>query len=367
MSSVLYIVVKRSSIPHQCCTSSALSVVHLRMISPAVKAEAIQKGLRTLQLMPDWATMLFARQRFLPAASELGKARVGFSEEELREFTVPGCAKVRELMVQFVRNGGKIADISIGDGQFLDLVHVHLPSVLKSAIGQQTGHCQRTNLPVSKVQQFIIHQHLANDLGFFYNFYTEVLPDESVLIHQLFKVAEDASVAIDVEYLLSLSESEVAMIEALPKRIVVTISESADKEVGDPGFIRDIELFGNMGRDTDQVETSFKQLMVRFAGLGEATIESMLPANYGKVKVSRDPISGRVRWEAEQIASSSSDADPLGAGDTDGNQQSAEDAGTGDADSSATFEDTDPVEDTDADHVSAITSQVASLNLDVMD
>ena len=75
-----------------------------------------------------------------------------------------------------------------------------------------------------------------------------------------------------------------------------TIEESADKTPTDPGYIRDISMFGNEGRDTAEVEVAFKQLLVRFCGFAEATIESMLPDNYVSVRISRDSASGEAQW-----------------------------------------------------------------------
>ena len=39
----------------------------------------------------------------------------------------------------------------------------------------------------------------------------------------------------------------------------------------------------------DVIEDSFKQVLVCFCGLGGTTIESMLPVNYDKIKISKDP------------------------------------------------------------------------------
>ena len=81
--------------------------------------QAVQKGLRLLELLLNWATMLFTRQRFMHAAMTLGKVRIGFSEDELREWTVTGCSVVKGRMMEFMQAWGHIADIHLSTDQFL--------------------------------------------------------------------------------------------------------------------------------------------------------------------------------------------------------------------------------------------------------
>ena len=248
---------------------------------------------------------------------------------------------------------GSIANIRLRDADFLKLVHQDLPVWLKNSIQQQTQHAQRTPLSVAKVQELMIVQHFVNDLGFLFNFYTENDGDQKFL-HQLVKVREDPSINISIDYLLSLSESDVAYLEPAPKRIIITISESADKEPGDEGYVRDINLYGNMGADTDVIEDAFKQVLVRFCGLGETTIESMLPVNYDKVKISKDPATGGIRWEYAGASTSSDQAT---------NQPSAQDADVEPIDADIEeVDETDPVDETDA-----VNGQLSSMNLNDMD
>ena len=148
----------------------------------------------------------------------------------------------------------------------------------------------------------------------------------------------------------------------MPTRIVFTIAESADKHPIDPGFVRDIQLYGNCGLDTDQVEAAFKTLMVRFCGLSEATIESMLPRNYSSVRISRDIVSGGLKWECASERDSSDapqGTDPVEASvDVDGPS----------ADSMGEVDDTDLVEDTDQSVlVGSVINELDSLDLNDMD
>ena len=180
-------------------------------------------------------------------------------------------------------------------------------------------------------------QHCVNDLGYFFNFYTEN-DNGQELIHQLVKVPEDPSININLDYLLLLSASDIAYLEAAPKRTIITISESADKKPGDEGYVRDVNLYGNMGADIEIIEDAFKQVLVRFCGLGETTIESMLPGNYDKVKISKHPVTGGIHWEYNGPNNSSDQA---------ANQPSAQDANVEQTDADMQeAEETDAVEDT---------------------
>ena len=241
---------------------------------------------------------------------------------------------------------------------------------MKDTVSRQPAHCQRVNLPMSKVVPLMLAQHCANDLGYFSNFHTEVQSDQSVILWQLFKVAEDAHVKIDLEYLVSLTPEEGAAVEEMPKRIVFTIAESADMHPIDPGFVRDIQLYGNCGLDTDQVEAAFKTLMVRLCGLSETTIESMLPRDYSSVRISRDIVSGGLKWEYE-AERDSSDA-PQGTDPVDTGSHSQQDAPVDvdgpSVDSKGEVEDTDPVEDTDQSvPVESVINELESLDLNEMD
>ena len=137
-------------------------------ITPEVFAQAVQKGCRLAQMLPDWAAMMLMRQKFLAAAVSMGKDRVGLSEEELRDVSEEGAATVKRAMMTFVQAGGKLADVNIGVAQFVHLVNITIPSVMKYAVSLQAAHCQKVNLPVSKVVQLMLAQHCANGLGCFY-------------------------------------------------------------------------------------------------------------------------------------------------------------------------------------------------------
>ena len=190
------------------------------------------------------------------------------------------------------------------------------------------------------------------------------------MLHQLFQVAEDVSVKIALEYVLSLTPEEGSAVEEMPKRIVFTIAESADMHPIDPVFVRDIQLYGNCGLDTDQVEAAFKTLMVRLCGLSETTIESMLPRDNSSVRISRDIVSGGLNWEyeAERDSSDAPQAtDPVDTG-SHSQQDAPVDVDGPSADSMGEVEDTDPVEDTDQSvPVESVINELESLDLSAMD
>ena len=66
----------------------------------------------------------------------------------------------------------------------------------------------------------------------------------------------------------------------------------------------------------EAVEEAFKQFLVRVLGLGETTVDSMVPQSYTNIRVSKDG-QGNVQWRIVPDENEPSDADVAGEDETD--------------------------------------------------
>ena len=129
-----------------------------------VPASVIEQGVRIVNVMPDWSSLVWLRQKYMDAPQRFGADRAGVSVAELSDFTTSGAARTKRILLTFVEQGGRLGNISVGHDHFIELVNKEFPGVLKSAVQQQTGHAQRTNLSISRMPVSYTHLTLPTIL-----------------------------------------------------------------------------------------------------------------------------------------------------------------------------------------------------------